>query len=155
LQLFRYRKSEKLHSSRSFMAKSFIFATICTVVPACASSNYMGISLAPGAAPADVQRLAARAQSGDKQAQLELGERFEGGQGVLADRERAIRLYRMAVSDDGGTRWIYSPSPGGGALPRVVAFTKGPAQAGLLEAKEKFRILGREVSVPNDFFGSK
>jgi hypothetical protein len=86
--LFRCNKSEKLRSFGSFVAKSFVFATIFTVATACASSNYMGISLAPGAAPTDVQHLAARAQAGDKQAQLELGERFEEGRGVPTDRGR-------------------------------------------------------------------
>jgi hypothetical protein len=138
LQLFRCNKSEKLRSFGSFMAKSFVSVAICAVATACASSNYMGISLAPGAAPTDVQRLAAGAQAGDKHAQLELGERFEAGQGVPADRSRAIRLYRMAASDSGGTLWVYSPSPGGGAPARVIAIDRGLEKSGLPEARDRF-----------------
>lgn len=135
--MFRCNKSEKLRSFGSFVAKSFVFATIFTVATACASSNYMGISLAPGAAPTDVQHLAARAQAGDKQAQLELGERFEEGRGVPTDRGRAIRLYRMAASDSGGAMWVYSPSSGVGTGGRVISVDHHSKQPGLSEAKRR------------------
>lgn len=144
--MFRCNKSEKLRSFGSFVAKSFVFATIFTVATACASSNYMGISLAPGAAPTDVQRLAARARAGDKQAQLELGERFEAGDEVPADRRRAIRLYRMAASDSGGPLWVYSPPVGGEARGRVIAVQRESYRSGLPAAKGRLSSLSNEAS---------
>jgi len=107
---------------------------------ACASSDYMGLSMAPGAALPEVQALARRAQAGDKQAQLDLGIRFEEGNGVQQDKKRARKLYRAAASDSGGTAWVYMPSPGNGAPGRVIPVDKGPRQPGLDEAKAKMSI---------------
>lgn len=135
--MFRCNKSEKLRSFGSLVAQGLASVTICAIATACASSNYMGVSLAPGAAPTDVQRLAARAQAGDKQAQLELGERFEEGHGVRADRARAMRLYRMAAADSGGPMWVYSPSSGVGTGGRVISVDHHSKQPGLSEAKRR------------------
>jgi TPR repeat protein len=85
----------------------------------CASQQYMGVSLKPGRADPAVQALAARASSGDKQAQLDLGIRFFQGQGMASDERRACNLFRLSASDSGGALWIYTPSPGGGAPARV------------------------------------
>src|ERR1044072_5799874 len=63
---------------------------------ACTTHSYMGISLVPGQASPELQDLAARAQGGDKQAQLDLGIRFEAGKEVAVDRGRAVRLYRQS-----------------------------------------------------------
>lgn len=106
---------------------------------ACARSSYMGISLIPGAAAPEVQALAQRAMAGDKQAQLDLGIRFEEGKGVPQDTARAVKLYQQAASDSGGTIWVYAPSPGGGAPARVLPMGKGPRQAGLDEAKARLQ----------------
>jgi hypothetical protein len=104
---------------------------------ACATHSYMGIPLVPGQASPELQSLARRAQSGDKQAQLDLGIRFEEGVGVPVDRKRAIRLYRQAASDSGGPIWVYAPSPGGGAPARVVQVDRGVAESGLEQAKRR------------------
>ena len=142
--MFRCKKSEILRAFRPFAMNGAAIAAMCTVATACTSTSYMGISLKPGAAPADVQRLAARAQAGDKYAQLELGERFEAGLGVLADRGRAIRLYRMAASDNNGTLWLYSAPGPGEFTGRVEAFDRGNKQQGLPLAKEKVRRMNGE-----------
>jgi len=123
-------------------------ACLATVVAGCTiSSSYMGLSLAPGAVSTDVQALALRASQGDKLAALELGKRFEAGDGVPRDRVRAIRLYRVAASDSGGTLWVYAPSPGGSASGRVIPVDRGPRVAGLAEARRKLQELqqGRET----------
>jgi TPR repeat protein len=71
-------------------------ACAAALLCACAVSNtYAGIPLAAGAADAELQSLARRAQAGDKQARLELGVRYEEGRGVVRDLERAERLYLM------------------------------------------------------------
>ncbi len=79
----------------------------------CASQQYMGVSLKPGGADPAVQALAARASAGDKQAQLDLGIRFEEGAGVARDLPAAKKLYRQAASDSGGSRLLLVPSSSG------------------------------------------
>ncbi len=108
---------------------------------ACASHSYMGISLVSGQASPEVQELARRAQSGDKQAQLDLGIRFEEGRGVPKDEARAVKLYKQAASDSGGAQWIYVPSPGNGAKARVMSVQTGLKQTGLEEAKTRIEKL--------------
>lgn len=106
---------------------------------ACTTHRYMGISITPGEASSDVQALAQRARAGEKQAQLDLGIRFEEGDGVPQDAGRASKLYRQAASDSGGTIWVYTPSPGNGAKGRVIPVDRGPRQAGLDDAKKRLQ----------------
>lgn len=106
---------------------------------ACVSSEYMGISLRSGAAESELQALARRARAGDKQAQFELGIRYEEGRGVPIDIRRAKKLYTLAASDSGGTIWVYVPSPGNGAPSRVIPVNKGLRQTGLEEAKSRLQ----------------
>lgn len=88
---------------------------------ACAEpSSYMGVSLSPGAADPAVQSLAERARSGEsaraghsvgmaaqKAAQLELGIRYEEGNGLPVDLKRARKLYRAAAAPSGGATYVY------------------------------------------------
>lgn len=62
------------------------------------ASTYMGISLKPGRADAELQGLARKAKSGDERAQLELGTRYEQGIGVPLDLAKAATLYFDAAS---------------------------------------------------------
>jgi len=98
----------------------------------------MGIDLR--AAPLEVQILAAQAQAGDKDAQLQLGIRFEKGNGVPRDPKRARQLYRRAAASSGGTLWVYSPavgkSPG-----QVMPIDTGMKREGLPEASRRLRCL--------------
>jgi hypothetical protein len=126
-------------SLHPIMARAMRVAAVMSLAAAtaCAAHSYMGIPLVPGQAYPEIQSLARRAQSGDKQAQLDLGIRFEEGVGVPVDRKRAIRLYRQAASDSGGPIWVYAPSPGGGAPARVVQVDRGVAESGLEQAKRR------------------
>jgi hypothetical protein len=119
------------------MMRRSIGAALLFAASACASHSYMGITLRPGQAPPELQDLARRAQAGDKQAQLDLGIRFEEGVGVAVDRKRAIRLYRQAASDSGGTIWVYSPPVGNGTTGRVIQVDQGVRQRGLSEAEDR------------------
>ena len=119
---------------------------LCALLPAlmlagCAApSRYMGIDIASTSADverADLQSLASRAQSGDKQAQLELGIRFEEGRGVTRDLKKARKLYAKAATSSGGTIWVYSPPVGNGTSGRVIPVNAGPRQHGLAEAKRR------------------
>lgn len=125
-----------------------LLAPLLLAGAACARSSYMGISLTPGHASLDLQELARRAQAGDKRAQLELGIRFERGRGVPQDKRRAIKLYKQAASDSGGTMWVYVPSPGNGAPSRVIPVYIGPKQAGLGAAASRLRTQNGGPSVP-------
>ena len=109
----------------------------------CAGSSYMGISLAPVQTISELQELAQRARNGDKQAQLDLGKRFEEGKGVRVDKRRATRLYRLAASNSGGTIWVYSPSPGNGAPARAIPVKNGVTEFGLEEARQRLRAIAQ------------
>jgi hypothetical protein len=113
---------------------------------ACAPDSYMAISLVPGQVSAEVQDLARRAQVGDKQAQLDLGIRFEEGIGVPQDKAQAKKLYAQAAADSGGTIWVYVPSPGNGAPGRVLPVDTGTRQAGLEAAKARLQALDLDRS---------
>jgi hypothetical protein len=107
----------------------------------CSTASYSGIPVATGAADPTLQLLAHRARAGDKQAQLDLGIAFEEGRGVPVDVKRAIKLYRMAASDSGGTMWVYSPPVGNGTKGRVMPVDRGPRISGLAEAKARLDLL--------------
>lgn len=109
----------------------------------CVSSSYMGIALGPGAADPDLQQLAQRARSGDKQAQLELGNAFEEGLGVTPSRSRAITLYRQAAKDNSGTGWVYVPSPGGGVPSGVLKIGRSNS-SGLIESRTRLERLNEK-----------
>ncbi|WP_323800837.1 SEL1-like repeat protein [Parasphingorhabdus sp.] len=79
--------------------------------------------------------LASEAKRGSKQAQLELGIRFEEGKGVERALNKARKLYAMAASDSGGTIWVYSPAVGNGTKGRTIPVNTGPKRSGLVEAK--------------------
>jgi hypothetical protein len=125
-------------------ARLLLGAAVVTGTSGCASNSYMGISYAPGAADASLQALAAKAQAGDKQAQLDLGVKLEEGRGVAPDRNKARRLYRLASADSGGTKWIYIPPVGNGTSGRVTPVNMGERQSGLKEAKERLERIERE-----------
>jgi len=111
------------------------------LISGCASQQYMGVSLKPGGADPAVQALAVRASTGDKQAQLDLGIRFEEGAGVARDLTAAKKLYRQAASDSGGTIWVYTPPVGNGTSGRVVPVQSGTRQYGLAAAQRRLGAL--------------
>lgn len=81
---------------------------------ACASSNsYAGVPFAAGAAEPEIQELARQARGGDKQAQLELGIRYEEGRGLPVDLGCARSLYTAAATRS-ATLWTHVPGAGGG-----------------------------------------
>ena len=122
------KTNAKLHGLSVLLAAALLTS-------ACASHSYMGVSLKPGGADPAVQALAARASTGDKQAQLDLGIRFLNGQGMAPDERRACDLFRLSASDTSGQLWIYTPSPGGGAPARVLPVQNATPSAGLVAAR--------------------
>ena len=123
---------------RRFIA---VAATICAL-GACSTGRYAGVDLRPGAAPPDLQRLAEWARAGDKRAQLDLGIRYETGDGVAVDPGRARSLYLAAASRTGGKIFVYSPPVGKNGRGQVIPLDGGPDSEGLPEAKTRLEQLG-------------
>ncbi|HWT14049.1 MAG TPA: hypothetical protein VN231_14945 [Allosphingosinicella sp.] len=98
------------------IARGPVSALISLCVPlflvACAVGSYAGISFAAGAADPELQSIARRAAGGDKQAQLDLGIRYEEGRGVERDPAMARRLYRRSL-DGAGFQTQFVPAAGG------------------------------------------
>ncbi len=78
---------------------------------ACTSNpdSFQGITLGAEQADNPLRALARRAAAGDKRAQLALGVRFETGDGIPVDLDRAERLYRMAAITSGDEQTVYYP----------------------------------------------
>ena len=118
-------------------------AALALLASACAApSQHYGIALAPGAALPEFQDLARRAAAGDKYAQLDLGVRYEEGNGVPRDLKRAKQLYRLAATPSGGTMYIYTPPVRQGGKGMVMPVNVGPRVEGLDEAKMRLLIMG-------------
>jgi len=141
-----------LNISKTMMVAGGLIAF--AALSACAApTSYMGIDFASASAgveQAEIGSLARRAQAGDKQAQLELGIRFEErwraavrgtdgkpSRGVERDLNKARKLYAKAASNSGGTIWVYSPPVGNGTKGRTIPVNTGPKQVGLAEAKRR------------------
>jgi len=80
------------------------------------------------------------ARSGDKQAQLALGIRYELGLGVPRDLGRATELYRSAAAPTSREQFVYSPSTRAGTAGRVIRLD-GVTEPGLPEAALRLRTL--------------
>lgn len=110
-------------ASRSFRVASAALALLCAqpLLAGCAANSLVGIPFAAGVADPELQALATRARAGDKQAQLELGIRYEEGHGVPMNLHQAERLYLQAVR--GATDVRATWSPGVGSSPGQLIYT--------------------------------
>ncbi|MBB3033505.1 hypothetical protein [Alteriqipengyuania lutimaris] len=90
-------------------------------------------------------QVARLASTGNKQAQLELGVRFEEGRGVSCDPDKARALYRRAAANSGGTIWVYQPPVGNGTSGRTVPLDTGPRETGLSLAAQRLAALERRL----------
>lgn len=112
-------------------------------LPGCTNRTYAGIPLHPGGADEELRGLALLASAGDKQAQLELGIRFEEGRGVAVDLDRAERLYRRAATPRAGTVFVHSPG-GAPGVGQTYGVYRGPDAEGLTLARARLeRLVGR------------
>lgn len=107
-----------------------------------AAVENMSMELGLGRGPSGIEALnlvslAQMAQRGDKQAQFELGIRFEQGMGVEQNLRNACKLYNRAATQSGGTIWVYSPPVGNGTSGRVIPINQGPIVPGLNAAAER------------------
>jgi hypothetical protein len=138
-------------SSGRWRASSVRIATIMAAltVSACAvPSHYAGIDLTPQSSTApEVQALAQRARSGDKQSQLDLGIRYEEGRGVPTDPKRARKLYQAAATTTGGTIFVYVPATrkGGRGYTMPVNMVPGLAAARVRLATLRNALVAEEV----------
>ena len=102
---------------------------------ACAPTTYAGIPLRAGAGDPELQQLARQAQAGDKQAQLELGIRYEEGRGVARNLARAEELYELAASVTAGRQHVYAPPVGNQTAGQVMDVAVGTPRPGLQAAR--------------------
>lgn len=79
-----------------------LMGTFCGLSSGCQYLTYAGINLGPGMAPPPIQRLAHKAEQGDRQARYQLGVLYEGGQGLVRNVVCAARLYEAAASGPEG-----------------------------------------------------
>jgi hypothetical protein len=134
-----------------YVSRFFLGLALLIAAPGCAVNSYMGIPLVrstadaglqAGAAEPSLQLLAARARAGDKQAELDLAERFELGRGVTRDLKRAQQLYASAARDSKKRMSLYIATPGGrtASIQREFAETRFD---GLTEAKVRLYAIGQ------------
>lgn len=130
------------HFSQMNGARRFAGLICLLLLAGCTSSkSYMGIDLVERPYTPEqkyIQTLAKRAQSGDKQAQLALGERFEGGRRVGRDLEKARALYFQSAEDTPIKQTTYIPEDG---IVKAETTNVG-ASKGLDEAKKRLKELG-------------
>jgi hypothetical protein len=92
----------------------------------------------------EVERLRCEASTGDKQAQLALGIRYETGDGVARDLDRAEQLYARAARTEARPRYVYSPPVGKEGQGRVIPVSSAGVRPGLPEAARRLDALRRE-----------
>lgn len=122
------------------------FASVCALgtLAACASrDSYQGISLSADNPDEPLRALARQAATGDKRAQFALGIRFENGNGVPVDLDRAERLYRMAATTSGDERAVYVSSMRPKTEGKVLPNWFQPPQYGIPEAQARLDALRR------------
>jgi len=126
--------------------KALVCITVLLLFEGCATADYAGIPLQPGRADPEVQEIARLARAGDKQAQFDLGKRFETGDGVAQNREQAITLFRQAASSSGGILRICSP-PVGSTPGRTNPINQGTLVPGFPETRGRrlMSIIGGEA----------
>ncbi|WP_162792206.1 SEL1-like repeat protein [Novosphingobium sp. P6W] len=118
---------EKSAIAYSWRRSIAVAALAMTTSTSCTSpTQYMGIPLQKGAAFSELQVLAVRARSGDKEAQIELATAFETGQGVPQNSKYARRLFKDASMPSGGSRTIYVPGNNGRTLMAVPVYLGQP-----------------------------
>ena len=139
------RLYRQIRALRRSVARAASLLALPLALAACtAPTHYAGIDLRPesrnasGVSP-EVQALATRAQRGDKQAQLDLGIRYEEASGLPADPKRARQLYRMAAATTGGMIFVYQPPAKKGGRGGVVPVNLGPVVLGLEAAKVRLK----------------
>lgn len=110
-------------------------------VAGCAAHSGAALYDVGPSAGAELQRLARRAQDGDKYAQFELGTVFEEGRDLPRDEQRAAVLYRLAARGRGGRLWVYSPPIRKGSSGRLIPIDTGTVKRGLPEAARRLNLL--------------
>lgn len=93
-------------------------------------------------APELLAELAKAAQSGNKDAQLALGIRFEEGRGVERDFGKARELYRLASEDSGGQELVIRRGFFG-SLDSYYPDDSEPARSGREEARRRLAALSK------------
>lgn len=92
---------------------------------------------------ASLSALECAAGGHDKQAQLELGIRYETGNGVGRDLNRAEHYYSLAAASTRKPRYVYAAPVGGQRFGSIAAVDPAGQSDGLPEAKRRLELLRR------------
>jgi len=111
-----------------------IILPLALMTTGCVTTVQPCSSLVDVGASASVKALQCVAAAGDPRASLELGERYERGDGVAMDLSKAERLYLLAAKGNSGMSSLYVPSSTDGRYGTVITTRTGPERTGLPEA---------------------
>lgn len=111
------------------IAPILVVATVATVVP-----NEMNAPM-PDFSERNYEDLEKIARKGQKQAQLELGRRYEEGVGVERDICKAVKWYKLAAQDSVHRNLVYSGPVGSERYGRAIEVGPPTIENGLIEAK--------------------
>lgn len=129
-----------------------VVGTACSL-GACATTPKSCRSLPPsgvGANQISVADLQCGATRGIQAAQVELAKRYESGEGISRNIERAIALYELASSAVPPTTAIYSPPVKLGGSGQVLFLNNSNAGPGSAEAQYRLGMLLIKRGVPQD-----
>tara|TARA_B100001105_G_scaffold179498_1_gene144963 strand:- start:133 stop:1140 length:1008 start_codon:yes stop_codon:yes gene_type:complete len=121
-----------------------VLMSSCAVSACTPATSYLGIPLRGNIEP-QLRALALKASSGDKVAKLNLGTKFETGDGVEQNLRLARQLYLEAATDSGGTRIVHVPAAGRHSRSMSVPFDTGKRNPGLIEARIRFESIDQEI----------
>jgi TPR repeat protein len=121
-------------SMRELGRRLIFISFFCSVIPGCASLHQQLCAPLSSVEPAPIDVLACHAGQDNKVAQLELGKRYESGQGVSKNAKSAAHYYRQAAKPKSNMTYVYSPPVGAEGYGRTLALPNGPAIPGLPEA---------------------
>ena len=115
-------------------ALAFVSVLAATWLAGCAS-------LPDAACPIDQSLRQPGAGGCDNQALVELGQRYESGDGVPQDFGKAAALYKAAATSQPSVIYVYSPAVGRESYGRVIPVRTGPGRAASPEARYRLGLL--------------
>jgi hypothetical protein len=124
-------------------AACWALLALCAPVPlgGCATDLPLAPPRSPQSVDPLVEILQLRARRGDRNAQLELGIRYEEGRGVDLNLDTAEHWYRRAARDVARPSQVYSPAVGPHGRARILRVRGGSSSRGLAEARQRLRQL--------------
>jgi len=123
------------------MKRSILLIAFVAALGGCSGQTTIGAMFCKSEHPSpEITALMQASCEGDRQASINLGRRFEAGNGVTVDGKLARKFYKVAATGSIGKTSIWVP--GAGAVKGHLLFVNsGPAVAGLAEAQYRLGLL--------------